>query len=112
MLMWFLRISVLTTVVGFAIASLLFVRSSQRSVILVAAADLPVVDLEDWHKKIGSLPAGASRQVLHCVDNKHYIQPVIELESGKVGIPDPPYRLVVQDTGPLSRPQFLGCGDY
>ena len=108
--MW-LKVGALAVAIALTITGLLFVRSSQRSILVVAQADIPIVDMETRRRHIGVLPTGQTRQVLWCVDNKHYIAPVVELEPGVRGFPEGHYRIVIQDTGPLSRPQFLGCGD-
>ena len=108
------RMLVLLSVLTLLAVSALFVRSAQRSLLLTAHKDVSVMSVRDDDAQIGIVPAGSTRQVVRCVDNKHYIRPVVEVEPGKFGFPDLPdnYSLSVRDTGMLSKPQFLGCGDF
>jgi hypothetical protein len=107
------RILALLGVLSLLTVSALFVRSAQRSLLLTAEKDVRVMSFSDDDTQIGVVPGGSTRQVVRCVDNKRYIRPVVEVEPRKFGFPDPPsnFRLSVHDTGMLSKPQFLGCGD-
>lgn len=84
--------------------------SHQRAVFIIATVDVPVFDVDDPMKRIGTLAKDAISPVLWCEDNKSTIEPVIDVD-GRSGRARGPYKIVTERTGIFSRPHFLGCGD-
>jgi hypothetical protein len=85
----------------------------QRELTLVAKEDVTFYDGQDSNRVVLALEAGESRPILYCDDRKSTIEPVIRLDNGdeahhlagRIGIAS-------RRTGPLSVPQYLGCGDF
>jgi hypothetical protein len=94
------------------VATVVVVTTAQRSLFIVAKRDLSVVEDLQSDKVIGTLRQGQKARILRCEDTKHYIQPIVELSDGTVGVPEVQYDIVIERTGFLSRPQFPGCPGY
>jgi hypothetical protein len=88
------------------------VRSSQRSLYVLAKNDLSVAEHGARYKVVGALKQGQKARIIRCDDTKSLIEPIIELADGTQGVPDLEYAIVAEPTGVFSRPQFLECGDY
>jgi hypothetical protein len=90
------------------VSAFVVVTTTPRSLFIVAKRDLSIVEDVQSDKVIGTLRQGQKARILRCED-KHYIQPIVKLSDGTVGVPEVQYDIVVERTGLLSRPQFLGC---
>jgi hypothetical protein len=94
-------------------AAYLWVFDFQRELILVAIDDAKFYDGVDGNNIIFHLQKGESVNIVQCRDTKSMIEPVIRLNDGRMA-----YRLsghieiITKRTGLLSRPRYLGCGDY
>lgn len=100
------------TALSIVLATLVIIRSSQRSLYVVAEKDLPVAELRAPYAVVGALKQGQKARIIRCNDTKSLIEPIVALPDGSQGIPSPGYRIEAVSTGRLSRPQFLECGDY
>jgi hypothetical protein len=99
---------------GIAVALLVtLVIPFQRMLNLVAAEDVAFYDGKNRERIVFILPAGDSATIIRCEDTKHLIEPVIQLKDGRE-VHRAHGRMQIQSlgTGVLSRPQYLGCGDY
>ena len=94
-------------------AAYLWVFDFQRELILVAIDDVKFYDGVDGNNIIFHLQKGESADIVQCRDTKSVIEPVIRLNDGRMA-----YRLsghievITKRTGLLSRPRYLGCGNY
>jgi hypothetical protein len=94
-------------------AAYLWVFDFQRELILVAVGDLKFYDGKDGDNVIFELKKGSSANIVQCNDTKSMIEPVIKLSDGRMAyFESGDFRIAVKRTGLLSRPRYLGCGDY
>ena len=94
-------------------AAYLWVFDFQRELILVAVGDLKFYDGKDGDIIISELQKGSSANIVQCNDTKSMIEPVIKLSDGRMAyFRSGDFRIAVKRTGLLSRPRYLGCGNY
>jgi hypothetical protein len=108
------KVVAISICVGAAVGAVyLWVFDFQRELILVAIDDVKFYDGADGNNIIFHLQKGESVNIVQCRDTKSMIEPVIRLNDGRMA-----YRLsghieiITKRTGLLSRPRYLGCGDY
>jgi len=95
------------------VAAYLWVFDFQRELILVAAGDVKFYDGKNGEIIIFELQKGSSANVVQCSDTKSMIEPVIKLNDGRMAyFRSGDFRIAVKRTGLLSRPRYLGCGNY
>jgi hypothetical protein len=86
---------------------------SQRALVIVAEDDLSFYDGKNFDKTVFVLAAGESATILRCDYNKKIIEPVIVTkDGGEAYLRSGRMKIQTIQTGLLSRPQFLGCGDH
>lgn len=94
-------------------AAYLWIFDFQRELTLVAVGDLKFYDGKDGDNVILELKKGSSANIVQCHDTKSTIEPVIELTDGRMAyFRSGDFRIAVKRTGLLSRPRYLGCGNY
>ncbi|HMG79982.1 MAG TPA: hypothetical protein VK591_14945 [Xanthobacteraceae bacterium] len=108
------KLVVMSVCAGAAVgAAYLWVFDFQRELILVSIDDVKFYDGVDGNNIIFHLQKGESADIVQCRDTKSVIEPVIRLNDGRMA-----YRLsghieiITKRTGLLSRPRYLGCGNY
>src|SRR5215218_2434243 len=55
------KMGAIVAAVSIVLVGLTMVRSSQRSLAIVAEADISVTEIDDWSREVGKVPAGSAR---------------------------------------------------
>jgi hypothetical protein len=108
------KLVVMSVCAGAAVGAVyLWIFNYQRELILVAVDDLKFYDGKDGDNVIFELQKGSSVNIVQCHDTKSTIEPVIELSDGRMAyFRSGDFKIAVKRTGLLSRPRYLGCGNY
>jgi hypothetical protein len=85
----------------------------QRELFLTATKqDVVFYDGVNLEKIVFKLSVGQSVNIIRCKDTKHYFEPLIRLDSGRIAhFRSGEFEVVTKPTGWLSRPRYLGCGE-